>query len=191
MSKRKKPMSLDEKKETLMGIFYASGEVFSMKEIVKHGASAGVVENTVEDVVRGLLSDRLISDDKIGSGCFFWSFPSTAYLTTRARVTQLEGAVAAEEAATASAEARERELGADAKAAAARAAKLAELETLRARRAALEAEVKASADFDPTVTAELLKKAKQCKACADRWTDNLFTLKAHMSEFLLICATSQ
>jgi hypothetical protein len=30
MSKRKKPMSLDEKKETIMGIFYASGEVFSM-----------------------------------------------------------------------------------------------------------------------------------------------------------------
>ena len=55
MSKRKKPMSADEKKQTLLGLFYASGEVFSMKEIVKLGASNGVVENTVEDVVRGLL----------------------------------------------------------------------------------------------------------------------------------------
>ena len=82
MSKRKKPMSADEKRDTMLRLLYAIGEVFYMKELVKLGTSHGVGENTVEDVVRGLLSDRHINDDKIGSGCFFWSFPSSAFLAT-------------------------------------------------------------------------------------------------------------
>jgi hypothetical protein len=179
-SKRKKPMSADDKKQTMMSLLYASGEVFSMKELVKLGASSGVVENTVEDVVRGLVAERLISDDKLGAGIFFWAFPATAFLQTKARTAALEGALAAEEAGAAAAAAREAALSADAAGAAERAAKLAQLAALRARRSALEAEVKAAADFDPAVTAELLAKAKKCKAAADRWTDNLFALKAHL-----------
>jgi hypothetical protein len=180
MSKRKKPMSADEKKTTMLGLFFSSGEIFSMKELVRLGASAGVVENTVEDIVRLLQSERLISDDKIGSGCFFWSFPSTAFLTTQARVRQLGAGVAAEEAALAAAQAREVALSADAAGVAERAAKLEELQALKARRAALEAEVRASAEWDPAVSAELLGKAKACKAAADRWTDNLLALKSHL-----------
>ena len=176
MSKKRKPLSLDEKKETLMGILYASGEVFNMKELLKHGSSAGVVENTIEDIVKGLVAERLISDDKIGSGAFFWSFPSTAFLQRKARVAALEGELAAEEAARGAAEARAAALSEDAAAAEARAGKLAELEALRARRAELEAAAKARAENDPT---ELLARVKRCKECADRWTDNLLALKAY------------
>ena len=63
MSKKRKPLSLDEKKEVLMGIFYASGEIFNMKELLKHGSAAGVVENTIEEIVRNLVHERLVSDD--------------------------------------------------------------------------------------------------------------------------------
>ena len=153
-----------------------------MKELVKLGTSHGVVENTVEDVVRGLLSDRHINDDKIGSGCFFWSFPSSAFLATQARAAALEAALAGEAVALAAAEAREAALCADAQGVAERAAKLAQLDALRARRAALEAEVKASADFDPAVSAELLSKAKKVRA-ARALLDPL-PLAAHPKPFL-------
>jgi hypothetical protein len=170
MSKKRKPLSLDEKKEVLMGILYASGEVFNMKELLKHGAAAGVVENTIEDIVKGLVHERLISDDKIGSGAFFWSFPSTAFLQRKARVASLEAELAAEEGARAAAEARVAALSEDAGAVAARAAKLAELEALRARRAELEVSAKVAAENDPR---EILARVKRCKEAADRWTDNL------------------
>ena len=176
MSKKRKPLSLDEKKEVLMGIFYASGEIFNMKELLKHGSAAGVVENTIEEIVRNLVHERLVSDDKIGSGAFFWSFPSTVFLQSKARVGALEAELAAEEAARGAAEARVAALSEDAGAVEARAAKLAELEALRARRAELEATLKAHAENDPK---EILARVKRCKEAADRWTDNLLALKAY------------
>ena len=169
-------MSVDEKRDAMMQIFYSSGEAFNMKELIKHGASAGVVENTVEDIVRGLLHDRLISDDKIGSSVFFWSFPSTAYLQSKARVAALAAELASEQAACAAAEARLAQLAGDPGAASARAAKLAELEALRGKRGALEAAARERAAGDPR---ELLGRVKRAKEAADRWTDNLLALKAH------------
>jgi len=180
MSKRRKPMSGDEKRETMMGIFYSSGEVFNMKELVKAGASAGVVENTVEEIVRGLLSDRMICDDKIGSGAFFWSFPSSQFLQSKARALALEGTLALERSAKEAAEKKKAELGADPVALEERVKKLEELAHLRAHRAALEAEIKAKVDFDPGHAAEILSKVKKCKAAADRWTDNLINLKSFL-----------
>ena len=40
--------------------------------------------------------------------------------------------------------------------------------------------MRAAADVDPAVSAELLGKAKKAKAAADRWTDNLLCVKAHL-----------
>lgn len=180
MSKRKKPMSLDEKKECIMGIFYSSGEVFNMKEIVKIGASSGVVENTVEDVVRTLVGERLVMDDKIGAGAFFWSFPSSTFLQTKARVGALEASLVEEGAALQALEAKHTALSADKAGVEERGKKLEELARLKAHRAALEAEVKAKADYDPTLAAELLAKVKKAKASADRWTDNITNLASHL-----------
>lgn len=57
---------------------------------------------------------------------------------------------------------------------------MAELEALRSEKAALEARVKAFAASDPVELAALHAKARVAKAAADRWTDNIFTLKAKL-----------
>ena len=92
----------------------------------------------------------------------------------------MESALVAEKAALTAAEVRKKELSADAAALAERSSKLEELARLKAQRAELEAEIKAKADFDPGLAAELLSKAKKCKAAADRWTDNLINLKSFL-----------
>jgi hypothetical protein len=38
------------------------------------------VSQTVEEVVKSLVDDRLAECEKIGSGNFYWSFPSKAYV---------------------------------------------------------------------------------------------------------------
>jgi hypothetical protein len=59
--------------------------VFNMKELEKEASKRGVVAQTVEEVVKSLVDDRLVECEKIGSGNFYWSFPSKAYVNVRGR----------------------------------------------------------------------------------------------------------
>lgn len=54
------------------------------------GAKAGVVQQSIADVNKSLLDDGLVDTDKIGSGNFFWSFPSKAAQKKRVAIDDLE-----------------------------------------------------------------------------------------------------
>jgi hypothetical protein len=41
------------------------------------------VQQTIEEVVKSLVDDRLVDVEKIGSGNFFYSFPSKAFIDVR------------------------------------------------------------------------------------------------------------
>jgi hypothetical protein len=45
------------------------------------------VSQSVKDVIQNLVNDELVDSDKIGSGNFYWSFPSKA---SRKRENKLE-----------------------------------------------------------------------------------------------------
>ena len=51
-----------------------------MKELEKLGSKRGVVQQTVEEVVKSLVDDRLVECEKIGSGNFYWAFPSKSFI---------------------------------------------------------------------------------------------------------------
>jgi DNA-binding transcriptional regulator YhcF (GntR family) len=73
-----------------LNIFYKSKEVFQLKEIEKLGAKAGVVINTVKDVVQSLLDDNLVETDKIGIGNFLWALPSKGAQSRANKLASLE-----------------------------------------------------------------------------------------------------
>lgn len=64
--------------------------VFSLKEqetqLAKH---KGIVQQAVKDVIEELASDNLIERDKIGSGNYYWCFPSKALSIREKKNTQL------------------------------------------------------------------------------------------------------
>ena len=72
----KKGKSLEEKRAALLKIYRDAKQPFNLKEIEKEGHKAGVVQQVIKEVNQGLVDDSLIQNDKIGSGVFFWSFPS-------------------------------------------------------------------------------------------------------------------
>ncbi|RYG46722.1 hypothetical protein EON67_09230, partial [archaeon] len=72
--------------------------------------SAVAVSQTIKDIVQSLVDDNLIEVDKIGSGNFYWAFPSKAYLTLKQKADGLETSLAAEEKTVADLEARLAEL---------------------------------------------------------------------------------
>lgn len=79
--KKRKGLSVEEKRDRMLQIFHSKLEVFNFKEIEKFSVKAGIVPQTVKDVLELLVADGLVNDDKIGSGRFYWSFPSQALKT--------------------------------------------------------------------------------------------------------------
>ena len=74
--KKKKGLSLEDKRQKLLEVYYSKREVLNLKEIEKFGAKKGVVLQTIKDVNQSLIDDNLVCTDKIGIGAFFWALPS-------------------------------------------------------------------------------------------------------------------
>ena len=113
--------------------------------------------------------------DKIGSGNWFWSFPSKEAGALRAKVKALTDRKAALEKEVATLTEREAELLRDRPQTEARTKKLAEFEALKAKKAELLAVIKDAAANDPEEARKLQKACAEAKAAADRWTDNIWS----------------
>uniref|UniRef100_M0ZHL3 Meiotic coiled-coil protein n=1 Tax=Solanum tuberosum TaxID=4113 RepID=M0ZHL3_SOLTU len=75
---KKRGLSLDEKREKMLQIFYDSQGFFLLKELEKSGPKKGVISQSVKDVIQSLVDDDLVFKDKIGTSVYFWSLPSCA-----------------------------------------------------------------------------------------------------------------
>ena len=59
-------------------------DFFQLKELEKMlSKEKGIVLQSVKDVIQGLVDDRIINCEKIGTSNYFWSFPSTALQTVK------------------------------------------------------------------------------------------------------------
>jgi len=176
---RRKGLSLEEKRTKMLEIFHERKEFFQLKELEKLGPKEkGVIAQAVKDVVQSLVDDGLVDTDKIGTGVYFWAFPSKASATLAAKVASLEASIEAadsklrsvEEAAGSAKSGREE--GEE------RGEVLAALERERERGAALEAQLREREDNDPALLEKAREETKMALEAANRWTDNLFAIKS-------------
>jgi|LauGreDrversion4_2_1035121.scaffolds.fasta_scaffold634438_1 hypothetical protein len=58
--KKKKGLSLEDKRQKLLEVYYEKKEVLNLKEIEKWGAKKGVVLQTIKDVNQSLIDDNLV-----------------------------------------------------------------------------------------------------------------------------------
>jgi hypothetical protein len=81
-------MSAAEKATRLLTFFHDSLSFFAIKDIERQGAkTTGINSMQIKDILQGLIDDGLVRCEKIGSGNYYWSFPSDA---SRSRILQLE-----------------------------------------------------------------------------------------------------
>lgn len=66
MASKKRGMSLEDKRATLLDIFHESKDVFLLKDIERLGSKRGVVLQSVKDVLQSLVDDDLVHQEKIG-----------------------------------------------------------------------------------------------------------------------------
>eukprot|EP00658_Telonema_sp_P-2_P039337 TRINITY_DN2814_c0_g1_i1.p1 TRINITY_DN2814_c0_g1~~TRINITY_DN2814_c0_g1_i1.p1 ORF type:complete len:204 (+),score=72.62 TRINITY_DN2814_c0_g1_i1:175-786(+) len=171
--KKKRGLSLEDKREKVLGMFHSTLDVLNIKEVEKGATARGVIAQSVKDVLKSLVDDDMVENDKIGIGSFFWSFPSKALCELRAKQAVVDQGLATERAKT---EELQRQLGN------AQAGK-EETDERAAKKRRLEYLTKTSEDADVQLaqyegnSAEFMQQLQagieEARAAANRWTDNL------------------
>ena len=69
-------------------IIYDSKEVFNLRQLESLGKKAGVVQQTIKDVVASLVDDNIVCMEKIGSSNYFWGFTSIAVQKRKRTLTE-------------------------------------------------------------------------------------------------------
>ncbi|KAI9027947.1 Mnd1 family-domain-containing protein, partial [Hyaloraphidium curvatum] len=71
MSAKKKGLSAEDKRKKILEIFFETRDFFPFKDIEKLATKRGVVQQAVKEVLDGLVSDRLVTCEKIGIGNYY------------------------------------------------------------------------------------------------------------------------
>jgi len=163
----------------MLELFHQKKDVFVLRELEKMGPKEkGIVMQSVKDVVQSLVSDDLVSTDKIGSSTYFWSFPSTAINTKMQRKKDLMQKMKdlSRKSLELDSELKKVEMSADEMEA--RDMALKELHSLENKRNELKARLEALKDCDPQQTLQLKSDCEVSKEAVNRWTDNVFQVKS-------------
>ncbi len=134
---------------------------------------------SVADINNSLVDDGLVDKEKIGGSNFFWSFPGK-----KDRMLQLEHEKVLQDIEISKTKITEAEAKlADAKRGrededGERAKKLARLGELKKEKEKMETELKGLKENDPQALADLEKELKLVTEAANRWTDNIFTVRS-------------
>lgn len=191
----KKGMSADDKKATIVNLLQQAKRPFTLKELEKLAAKAGVVQQTVKDVVKELTDEvrltkwfsftwrcsnpphtqSLVDCDKIGATNWFWSFPSKEAGMVRTKVKTLKEKEAQLLEEVNRLKERKEELLKDRPMTPERTEHLNQLQILKTTKVELEARLKNAKDNDPEEGRKLVRACAEAKASAERWTDNTFS----------------
>ncbi|GIY04044.1 meiotic nuclear division protein 1 homolog [Caerostris extrusa] len=178
MSKRK-GLSVEEKRNRMLEIFYEKKDVYQLKDLEKIcPKEKGIVAQSVKDVLQSLVDDGLVDSDKIGTSIYFWSFPSKAFNNKKRKIGEL---------GTKLDEARKKIKCLDKQLAEAKCGRedsdkrskvLEELSEHKKAVKDVKEKIEKYKDCDPQVLEEVKKQIEISKEAANRWTDNIFAIKS-------------
>ena len=74
--RKRRGLSMDQKKELMHNIITKRNEVFNIKELEKRCKKVGIHFKVVKEVLENIIADNLVKSEKIGAGNFYWSYQS-------------------------------------------------------------------------------------------------------------------
>jgi hypothetical protein len=173
----KKGVSAEEKRRRILEIYTDSKSVFNLKEIEKLGARKGVVEQTIKDVNQGLVDDGKVNTEKIGSGNFYWSFPSQQYVQKNEKLSLLKEKMGKSKHSADGLDEQLEKAKIGRQPTKERTASIELLRSLKAEKARLASTIDMHKENDPEQIEQQRKKIKLCVDSANRWTDNVWAIK--------------
>lgn len=161
----------------MLQIFYESQDFFLLKELEKLGPRKGVISQSVKDVVQSLVDDDLVSKEKIGTSVYFWSLPSCAGNQLRNVYRKLESDLQTSKNRLEELTEQSNELKKGREESEEREEALAKLKAIELKHKELKDEMVQYADNDPAAFEAMKHAIDDAHAAANRWTDNIFTLR--------------
>ncbi|KAK7245499.1 hypothetical protein RIF29_40345 [Crotalaria pallida] len=174
---KKRGLSLEEKREKMLQIFYDSHDFYLLKELEKLGPRKGVISQSVKDVVQSLVDDDLVSKDKIGTSVYFWSLPSCAGNQLRNVHRKLDSDLHSSKKRYAELVDQCEALKKGREESDERDMALADLKAIEQKHHELKDELEKYRDNDPAAFEAMKEGIEVAHASANRWTDNIFTLR--------------
>uniref|UniRef100_A0ACD5YH03 Uncharacterized protein n=1 Tax=Avena sativa TaxID=4498 RepID=A0ACD5YH03_AVESA len=174
---KKRGLSLEEKREQMLQIFYDSQDFYLLKELEKMGPKKGVISQSVKDVVQTLVDDDLVLRDKIGTSVYFWSLPSCAGNQLRTTYSKLESDLSNSKKRYMELVEQRDDLKRGREDSDEREDALEELKAVESRHKKLKEELAAYADSDPSALEAMKDATEVAHSAANRWTENIFNLQ--------------
>ena len=176
---KKRGLSLEEKRKRMLEIFYEKKEFFHLKDLEKIAPKEkGITPMSVKDVLQSLVDDDLVICDKVGSSSYYWSFPSQALNTRQQKLNKAKDELSILKKKLETVEKKLDEAKSDRTPSEERTALLKEHSALKCKKETLLNNIDQQKENDPEVINALISDTNQLKNDANRWTDNLFTLKS-------------
>ncbi|KAI8892624.1 meiotic nuclear division protein 1 [Globomyces pollinis-pini] len=177
----------------MMEIFHDSvtkQEFYSLKELEKLGPKLkGIVEKSVKEILDFLVSDGLVTTEKIGTSNYFWSFPSTDLNNRKRKLSDLESELESLKAQNERLMTEIDTLKIGREDTEERQELMGDYEKARSLNVELNTQLQAFKHNDPEVLEKKKKYTLVSKEAANRWTDNIFTLQSFCKNSFNMTAT--
>ena len=178
MAGKKRGMSLEDKRTTILDIFHESKSVFLLKDIEKIASKRGVVLQSIKDVLQSLVDDDLVHAEKIGVSNYFWSFPSEAAVKLDGEINKLKTQLTARKTEETKLQAELAKTQVDKEDSAERQILVRQVSLIEAEVETNRRELSNYNANDPERFEALKQGATVAFDSANRWTDNVFCLKS-------------
>ncbi|KAK8888570.1 Meiotic nuclear division protein 1 [Tritrichomonas musculus] len=175
---KKKGMAHDDKLKTMQNLMMESKDVWTLKELEKECPKRGIRAMVVKDVLQELCDDDLVSSDKIGIGNYFWCFPSEAYNRRQVQVTKLTNEINDYQQQIEQLTAEIAELEPGREESPERTQLDYEIAEFQKQIDGIKDEASKYDGIDPEKCKLVQRQAMVALDAANRWTDNIFTIKS-------------
>ncbi|KAK9380890.1 meiotic nuclear division protein 1, partial [Kockiozyma suomiensis] len=176
----RKGISAAEKSTRLLSFFQDSLSFFAIKEIERQGSKVtGINSMQIKDVLQGLVDEGLVRCEKIGSGNYYWSFPSE---TTRIKELKLVNLQQKLESETKDINSLVEKIALETQDRIPSPHRDALIQRVNAKESKiLELTVESSkfSDIDPELLQQQQNTLILVKTAVNRWTDNIFALMGY------------
>ncbi|KAF8782520.1 meiotic nuclear division protein 1 homolog [Argiope bruennichi] len=176
---KKKGLSVEEKRNRMLEIFYEKKDVYQLKDLEKIcPKEKGIVAQSVKDVLQSLVDDGLVDSEKVGTSIYFWAFPSKAFNNRKRKINDLNAKLDDARKKIKRLDTQFAEAKCGREDSIARDGILKQLNECQKEVINLKEKIEKYKDCDPQVLEEVKKQIEISKDAANRWTDNIFAIKS-------------
>eukprot|EP01117_Protostelium_nocturnum_P014023 TRINITY_DN5296_c0_g1_i1.p1 TRINITY_DN5296_c0_g1~~TRINITY_DN5296_c0_g1_i1.p1 ORF type:complete len:202 (+),score=78.74 TRINITY_DN5296_c0_g1_i1:27-632(+) len=172
-------LSIEEKRKKMKEVFTETKEVFMLKDLERIcPKQKGIVQQTVKDVLTGLVNDGIVKTDKLGVSTFFWLFPSDEANSREVQLKKWNSDVENNKRKREDLLKQKEEITKGREESEERKAKISKLIALEKENNQMKEKLSALSDSDPALLKAMEKDIKDAKEAANRWTDIIFSLRS-------------